>query len=79
MEIVDPAPDVDIDPAEYVRLLGYPRGHVLEGRALELAERAAVGVRAARFRAAGRRAGGPDRRGGLHGSADAGEPRTRGR
>ena len=40
MEIVDPAPDVDIDPAEYVRLLGYPRGHVLEGRALELAERA---------------------------------------
>lgn len=37
MEIVDTEPDVDVDTAEYVRLLGFPRGHVLEGRALELA------------------------------------------
>lgn len=29
---------VDVAPDEYARLLGYPRGHVLEGRALELAE-----------------------------------------
>ena len=29
---------VDVQDAEYVRLLGYPRGHVLEGRALELAD-----------------------------------------
>lgn len=30
--------DVHVQPAEYVRLLGYPRGWVLEGRARELAE-----------------------------------------
>ena len=31
-------PDVNVQPSEYVRLLGYPRGWVLEGRAKELAE-----------------------------------------
>jgi hypothetical protein len=30
--------DLTVLPAEYVRLLGYPRGRVLEGRALELAD-----------------------------------------
>jgi hypothetical protein len=39
---VDPRPRVDVDPVEYVRLLGYPRGHVLEGRAAELAAQAAA-------------------------------------
>lgn len=29
---------VDVAPDEYTRLLGYPRGHVLEGRASELAD-----------------------------------------
>jgi hypothetical protein len=29
---------VNVLPEEYVRLLGYPRGWVLEGRALELAD-----------------------------------------
>ena len=38
IEIVDNSPDVNVQSAEYVRLLGYPRGFVLEGRALELAE-----------------------------------------
>ncbi|HEX3985221.1 MAG TPA: hypothetical protein VHX13_01325 [Acidobacteriaceae bacterium] len=32
-----PAP-VDVTPEEYNRLLGYPRGHALEGRACELAD-----------------------------------------
>ncbi|HET7221232.1 MAG TPA: hypothetical protein VFJ02_24420 [Vicinamibacterales bacterium] len=36
MEIFDAAPRVDVDPIEYTRLLGFPRGHVLEGRVLEL-------------------------------------------
>jgi hypothetical protein len=35
---LDTHPDVDVRLAEYIRLLGYPRGWVLEGRALELAE-----------------------------------------
>ena len=38
MELVDRAPAVNVEGAEYVRLLGYPRGRVLEGRARELAE-----------------------------------------
>lgn len=38
MELFEPRPAVDVDTAEYIRLLGFPRGHVLEGRALELAE-----------------------------------------
>ena len=33
-------PVVQVDPAEYARLLGYPRGHRLEGRAAELAAEA---------------------------------------
>jgi len=31
-------PDINVTTPEYVRLLGYPRGWTLEGRALELAE-----------------------------------------
>lgn len=31
-------PDISVRPEEYVRLLGYPRGFVLEDRALELAD-----------------------------------------
>jgi hypothetical protein len=38
MEIFDAAPRVEVDPIEYTRLLGFPRGHVLEGRVLELAQ-----------------------------------------
>ena len=37
IEINDVLP-VDVQPAEYNRLLGYPRGWTLEGRALELGE-----------------------------------------
>lgn len=37
MEIVDSRPDVEVPEAEYLRLLGYPRGHSLSGRAAELA------------------------------------------
>ena len=37
MEISDAAPHVEVDPIEYTRLLGFPRGHVLEGRVFELA------------------------------------------
>src|SRR5580698_4529383 len=37
VELASVAPSVDVDPAEYARLLGYPRGHQLEGRARELA------------------------------------------
>jgi len=40
IEIVDSSPDVQVDPAEYHRLLGYPRDHVLSERALELADSA---------------------------------------
>src|SRR5690349_13474072 len=40
MEIIDNRPEVNVQAAEYLRLLGYPRGFVLEGRALELAEEA---------------------------------------
>jgi len=38
IEISDVSPAVDIQPAEYVRLLGYPRGWTLEGRAKELGD-----------------------------------------
>ncbi len=38
IEISDTPLDVAVEASEYVRLLGYPRGWVLEGRALELAE-----------------------------------------
>jgi hypothetical protein len=38
--LADVRPAVRVDPAEYTRLLGYPRGHRLEGRAAELAAEA---------------------------------------
>jgi hypothetical protein len=37
IELADTNPAVDVAPAEYFRLLGYPRGRVPEGRAAELA------------------------------------------
>jgi hypothetical protein len=38
IELADSFPDVNVQPAEYQRLLGYPRQWVLEGRARELAD-----------------------------------------
>ncbi len=38
IQIADTAPDIEVAPAEYRRLLGYPRDHAMEGRALELSE-----------------------------------------
>lgn len=38
IELASTVPDVNVDRAEYARLLGYPRGWVLEGRAKELAD-----------------------------------------
>ena len=38
IEISDVSPSVAVQPAEYIRLLGYPRGWILEGRAQELAD-----------------------------------------
>ncbi len=38
MELIDTLPDINIDNAEYARLLGYPRGHLLAGRGRELSE-----------------------------------------
>ena len=38
IELASTVPDVNVLPEEYVRLLGYPRGWVLKGRALELAD-----------------------------------------
>ena len=38
MEWIDVHPEVAVQDAEYQRLLGYPRGHVLDGRARELAD-----------------------------------------
>ena len=38
VELAGMVPEVNVQPAEYARLLGYPRGHQLEGRACELAE-----------------------------------------
>lgn len=40
IELVDTLPDINVQPAEYKRLLGYPRDRVLSGRARELAEQA---------------------------------------
>jgi hypothetical protein len=37
IELACTHPDVNVPPEEYVRLLGFPRGWVLEGRTLELA------------------------------------------
>jgi hypothetical protein len=39
-EISDTSPSVDVHPAEYIRLLGYPRGWTLDGRAQELGDEA---------------------------------------
>jgi hypothetical protein len=38
VELAGMLTEVNVQPAEYARLLGYPRGHQLEGRARELAE-----------------------------------------
>jgi len=38
IEIADTLAGVDVQPQEYTRLLGYPHGWVLEGRAAELAD-----------------------------------------
>src|SRR5258706_4391171 len=38
IELADTSPDVSVHPAEYQRLLGYPREWVLDGRPRELAE-----------------------------------------
>lgn len=38
IELASTLPDVNVQPSEYARLLGYPRGWVLEGRAKELAD-----------------------------------------
>jgi len=38
MELASTRPDVNVAPAEYARLLGFPRDWVLEGRSAELAE-----------------------------------------
>jgi hypothetical protein len=40
IELAGTLPALHVLPEEYARLLGYPRGFVLEGRALELAEQA---------------------------------------
>jgi hypothetical protein len=40
IELVDTHPDLNVQPAEYIRLLGYPRGYELEGRAKDLADAA---------------------------------------
>jgi hypothetical protein len=40
IEIIDTHPDLNVQPAEYTRLLGYPRGHELDGHAKELADTA---------------------------------------
>jgi hypothetical protein len=37
IEMAGTLPEVHVLPEEYIRLLGYPRGHVLEGRGHELA------------------------------------------
>jgi hypothetical protein len=38
LELAGTLPEVNVQPEEYTRLLGYPRGFVLEGRAQELAD-----------------------------------------
>jgi hypothetical protein len=40
IELLDTSPDVQVPAAEYARLLGFPRDHVLEGRSRELANSA---------------------------------------
>ena len=38
VELANTHAELNVLPEEYVRLLGYPRGWVLEGRARELAD-----------------------------------------
>jgi hypothetical protein len=38
IELVDTLPDINVQPAEYKRLLGFPRDYVLSGRPRELAD-----------------------------------------
>lgn len=38
IEFLDTAPDIGVQPAEYIRLLGFPRGWVLADRSKELAD-----------------------------------------
>src|SRR5438105_2050410 len=38
LELLDTLPDINVSPAEYKRLLGFPREHILAGRARDLAE-----------------------------------------
>src|ERR1035441_4930469 len=38
MQWIDTHPEVEVEPAEYQRLLGYPRGVALQGRSRELAD-----------------------------------------
>jgi len=38
LELIDTRPDVNVAVFEYQRLLGYPAGHTIEGRARELAD-----------------------------------------
>ena len=38
IELVDTLPDINVQPAEFKRLLGFPRDRVLEDRPRELAE-----------------------------------------
>jgi hypothetical protein len=38
IEVIDTSPDISVQPAEYTRLLGYPRDWVVRDRALELAD-----------------------------------------
>src|SRR5436190_11494389 len=40
LELLDTLPDTNVNPAEYKRLLGFPRDHVLAGRARDLADQA---------------------------------------
>ncbi len=48
MAFLDAAPAVDVDAAEYARLLGFPRGHTLDGRALRAGRLGARVVRGTR-------------------------------
>jgi hypothetical protein len=38
LELLEAGPEVEVQEAEYLRLLGYPSGHVCEGRSRELAD-----------------------------------------
>src|SRR5262245_11766906 len=39
-ELLDASPPIEVQEEEYIRLLGYPRGYRLQGRARELADQA---------------------------------------